>query len=138
MKESIKRAIRECDTYQRNKGETVASPGLLYPLPLPEGVWEDISMDFNEGLPNSQGRNVIMVVVDRYTKFAHFIAFQHPYNAPKVAQIFFEEVFSLYGLPKSIVSDHDLIFVSSFWSELFKIQGTQLQLSFACHSQSDG
>lgn len=85
-------------------------------------------MDFVDGLPPSQGKTIIMVVVDRYSKFAHFVAMQHPYTATMVAQIFFEEIFSLYGLPKSIVSDRDTIFLSAFWTELFKLQGTQLKL----------
>lgn len=107
-----------------NKGETLAPPGLLSPLPMLERVWEEISMDFVDSLPPSQGKTVIMVVVDRFSKFAHFVAMQHPYTAPKVAQIFFDEIFSLYGLPKAIVSDRDAIFLSAFWLELFKLQGT--------------
>lgn len=79
-----------------------------------------------------------MVVVDRFSKFAHFVVMQHPYTAAKVAQVFFEKIFSLYGLPKSIVSDRDTIFLSVFWSELFKLQGTKLNLSLAYHPQSDG
>lgn len=95
-------------------------------------------MDVVEGLPNSQGKDAIMVVVDCYSKFAHFVPLQHPLTAPKVAQTFFEEVFSLYGLPKSIVSDRDPIFLGSFWSELFKLQGTKLNHSSSYHPQSDG
>lgn len=95
-------------------------------------------MDFVERLPASRGRTAIMVVVDRFSKFAHFIPLQHPFIAPKIAQVFFEEIFSLYGLPKSIVSDRDRIFLSSFWTELFKLQGTQLHMSSSYHPQSDG
>lgn len=90
-------------------------------------------MDFLEGLPTSQGKNVDMVVGDYYSKFANFVSSQHPFTAPKVAQLFFEEVFCLYDLLKSIVSDRDPIFISSFWSELFKLQGTQLNLSSFYH-----
>lgn len=114
----------------------MAPPILLSPLPLPEKVWEDISMDFIEGLPTSHGKNVIMVIVDRYSKFAHFIPLQHPFTASKVAQVFFDEIFSLYGLPKTIASDRDPIFRSSFSSELLKLQGTQLHLSSSYHPQS--
>lgn len=67
-------------------------------------------------------KSTIMVVVDRFSKFAQFIPLQHPFNAPKVAQVFFEEIFCLYGLPKSIVSDRDRVFLSSFWTEIFKLQ----------------
>lgn len=82
--------------------------------------------------------SLILVVVDRYSKFTYFVAIQHPYIASKIAQVFFEEVFRLYGMPKAIVSDRDPIFLSTFWSELFKLQGTQLNLSSAYHPQSDG
>lgn len=115
MKGYVCQSIREREVCQRNKSETVAPPELLSPLPLPENVWEEISMDFVDSLPPSQGKTVIMVVVDHFSKFAHFVIMQHPYTAPKVAQIFFDEIFSLYGLPKAIVSDRDAIFLSVFW-----------------------
>lgn len=121
----------------KEQGETIAIPGLLEPLPLPTKVWEGISMDFVEGLPMSQGKNVIMVVVNQYSKFALFIPLQHPFPTIKVANAFFDEIFHLHGLPKSIVSNRDKVFLSSFWQELFKIQGTQLNLSSAYHPQSD-
>jgi len=81
----------------------------------------DISMDFIEGLPKSNGYSVIMVVVDRLTKFAHFVAVKHPYTASTIAQLFMDNIVKLHGLPNSIVSDRDTIFVSAFWKELFKL-----------------
>lgn len=71
LKNYIRQDIRECDTCQKNKGENMPPPGLLSPLPILENVWESISMDFIEGLPVSHGMTVVMVIVDRYTKFAH-------------------------------------------------------------------
>jgi hypothetical protein len=62
-------------------------------------------MDFIEGLPNSNGYTVIVVVVDRQSKYAHFIPLRHPYSAQQVAQIFFDQVVKLRGVPKSIVLD---------------------------------
>jgi hypothetical protein len=70
----IKAYLRECDTCQRNKSELTLPRGLLQPLPIPTAVWSDISMDFVDGLPVSQGKSVIYVVVDRLSKYAHFIA----------------------------------------------------------------
>lgn len=74
---------------QQCKYETVASPGQLQPLPVPEAVWSDISMDFIDGLPPSFGKSVILVIVDRFSKAAHFLALSHPYTASSVAKIFF-------------------------------------------------
>lgn len=95
-------------------------------------------MNFIEGLPKSQGKEVIMVVVDRLTKDAHFIALHHPYSAPTVAEAFLSHFFKLHELPTVIVSDRVAIFLSSFWQSLFKLQGVTLHLSTAYHPQTDG
>ena len=95
-------------------------------------------MDFVEGLPKSQMKEVVMVVVDRFTKFVHFIALSHPYTASKVANLYLQHVFKLHGMPTSIVSDRDLVFTSHFWQELMKLQGIQLTMSSAYHPQTDG
>lgn len=64
MKSFIRQAIWECKVCQRNRSETVAPPGMLSPLPIPDKVWEDISMDFVDWLPPSKGKTVIIVVAD--------------------------------------------------------------------------
>jgi hypothetical protein len=138
MKQDICKFVAECEVCQRNKGETVKSPGTLQPLPIPPDIWKDISMDFITGLPKSGNKLVIMVVVDRLSKYAHFCALHHPFTASTVAQIFMDQVFKLHGMPNSIVSDRDPTFTSNFWQELFKLQGTQLHLSSAYHPQTDG
>jgi hypothetical protein len=73
-------------------------------------------MDFITGLPNSEGKSVIMVIVDRLTKYAHFFALSHPFKSSTVATTFIETVQKLHGIPKIIVSDRDLIFTGHFWT----------------------
>jgi len=85
MRQDIKTFVRECVVCQVSKPETIHPPGLLQPLPIPTRVWSDISMDFIDGLPSSHGFSVIMVVVDHFSKYEHFIALSHPYTASKVA-----------------------------------------------------
>lgn len=76
--------------------------------------------------------------MDRLTKYANFISLAHPYNAKDVAGPFVKEVVKLHGIPRSIVSDRDRLFVSNFWQELFKLSGTTLAFSFAYHPKIDG
>lgn len=116
----------------------VATPGLLQPLPIPEGNFTDLSMDFIAGLPRSLNKKVTLIAVDRFTKFAHFIALAHPYTAPLAAKAYLDNVFKLHEMPNSIVSNRDPIFLSTFWQELFKIQGLALQMSSAHHPQTYG
>ena len=76
-----------------------------------------------EGLSKSQMKTVVFVVVDRLTKYVHFIPLSHPYTAAKVANLYMHYVFKLHGMPSSIVSDKDPVFTSKFWSELLRLQG---------------
>ncbi|KAH9313676.1 hypothetical protein KI387_022303 [Taxus chinensis] len=103
-----------------------------------EERWEEVSMDFIIGLPKSEGKNVIMVMVDRLTKYALFCALAHPFTASTVATTFMDTVQKLHGTPKIIVSDRDPIFTSNFWTDLFSCLGTQLAHSSSYHPQSDG
>ena len=93
MRKEIKQWVRECLTCQRYKPDLAAYPGLLQPLPISDKVWSSISMDFIESLPKSQGKTVIFVVVDRLSKYAHFIALSHPFTALQVAQVFMDTVY---------------------------------------------
>jgi hypothetical protein len=138
MKADIKTFVRECQVCQENKHETVLPAGLLQPLPIPSRVWSDISMDFIEGLRISHGFSVILVVVDRLTKYGHFLPLAHPYSASRVAHLFMANIFKFHGMPSTIVSDRDPTFTSSFWRELFRLQGSTLTFSSSYHPQSDG
>ena len=138
MKKDIVTFVAECDVCQRHKGEAVNTPGTLQPLAIPASIWTKVSMDFITGLPKSGNKSVIMVVVDRLSKYAHLCALPHPFTPTLVAQSFMDQVFKLHGMPTSIVSDRDPIFTSNFWQELFRLQGTQLKLSTSYHPQTDG
>ena len=102
MKQDIRKFVAKCEVCQRKKGETVKSPGTLQPHLIPLAIWNDISMDFITGLPKSGNKSVIMVVVDRLSKYAHFCALQHPFTTSIVAQLFMDQVFKLHGMPHYI------------------------------------
>jgi hypothetical protein len=96
-------------------------------------VWTDIAMDFIEGFPRVNGKSVILTVVDRFSKYAHFIPLGHPYTVTSVARAFFIIIVRLHGMPSSIVSDCDPVFTSKFLQELFFLSGVKLQLSATFH-----
>jgi len=106
--------VAECLVCQQNKVETIKTPGLLQPLSIPSQRWEEVSMDFIIGLTKSEGKSVIMVVVDRLTKYAHFCALSHPFKASTISIVFMEAIQKLHGNPKIIVSDRDPIFIGNF------------------------
>lgn len=137
LKKDIKVLVGECEICQRNKFENGPPTGLLQPLLLPTGFWEEISMDLIDGLPNSHGKSTILVVVDRMSKYAHFLVLSHLYFTVDVAKLFLDQIYRLHGLLKSIVSYIDLVFVSKFWTELFRLQGVQILHSTTYHPQTD-
>lgn len=95
-------------------------------------------MDFIEALPRVHGKSVILTVVDRFSKYAHFIPLAHPYTASSVAKAFFSDIVKLHGVPESIVSDRDPVFTGHVWHDLFRLASVQLKLSTAFHPQTDG
>ena len=108
------------------------------PLQPPEAPWQDISLDLITQLPRSNHFDAIFVVVDRFSKMAHFLPTTTTADAPTLAQIFQDGVIRLHGFPRSIISDRDPRFLSSFWRELFELAGTTLRFSTANHPQTDG
>ncbi|KAJ9526673.1 hypothetical protein QJQ45_017555 [Haematococcus lacustris] len=131
--------IRTCTHCQRNKSSTTKPFGLLQPLPVPQHLWEQVSMDLITQLPvTSAGHDAIVVFVDKLTKMIHTVPTTTTVSAPELAQLFFDSVFKYHGLPKVIISDRDPRFTSNFWQQLFAKTGTHLNISTANHPQTDG
>ena len=119
MKREIAKYVSEGDICQRIKASHLKVVGTLQPLPIPSWKWEDISMDFIVGLPNtSQKHNSIWVIIDRLTKTAHFLPVHTTYSAKKYAEIYLDQIICLHGVPKMIISDRGVQFVACFWKQL--------------------
>jgi transposase InsO family protein len=135
----VKAYVGSCAVCLACKSSTQAPIGLLQPLPVPSGKWEQISLDFVTGLPPTKSKvDAVLVVTDRLTKMVVLIPTTKEVNAPQTAQLFVKHVFAHFGLPRIIVSDRDSRFVSAFWRALFSCLGTKLAFSSAYHPQSDG
>lgn len=90
LKKMVKEFVSQCLTCQQAKTERVKYPGLLQPLPIPTHAWQVVSLDFIEGLPSSKGCNCILVVVDKFSRYAHFIALAHSFIALHVAKVYMD------------------------------------------------
>lgn len=92
-----------------------------------------VSMDFIEGLPTLDHSNYIMVVVDKFSKYNHFVPLHHPFTALRVAHKFMDHIFKLHGFPQALILDRDCIFTSALWKELFQLAGVELRFTTAYH-----
>jgi hypothetical protein len=115
MKRAIAEYLALCDNCQRVKAECQRPAGLLQPLKIPEWKWEEISMDFNVGLPKTQtGYDSIWVIVDCLSKVVHFILVKTTYKGSKLAELYIARIVCLHGVPNKIVSDRGTQFTSKF------------------------
>jgi hypothetical protein len=138
LRSDVTMILKHCRTCQLAKGSKT-NASLYTPLPIPEQPWLDLSMDFVLGLPRTvKGHDSICVVVDRFSKMAHFLPCSKTFDASRVAALFFAEIVCLHGILSSIVSDRDVRFVSYFWKTLWAKMGTRLKFSSAFHPQMDG
>uniref|UniRef100_A0A8C7ZVR1 Gypsy retrotransposon integrase-like protein 1 n=1 Tax=Oryzias sinensis TaxID=183150 RepID=A0A8C7ZVR1_9TELE len=112
--------------------------GLLHPLPVPSRPWSHVSMDLITGLPNSQGRTVILTIIDRFSKLAHAIPLQRLPSAKELATLVLHHLFRLHGLSQSITSDRGPQFIAAFWKEFCNFLGIKVSLSSGFHSQTNG
>jgi len=124
MKREIAEYVDRCLTCQRVKVKHQRPVGELRPLEIPTWKWDSISMDFIRGLPLSASKkNAIWVIVDRFTKSAHFIPIHDTWGTERLAQLYVKEIVRLHGIPKDIVSDRDQRFQARFWQALQKALG---------------
>ena len=139
MDEHIIDFVRSCPECQKNKAARHQPYGLLNPLELPYAPWQSIAMDFITDLPSSDGCDQLWVVIDRFTKMAHFIPLPTTgKTAFDLARIFAREVWKYHGLPTDIVSDRDSRFTSGIWTEFLQTSGIRSRMSTAFHPQTDG
>jgi transposase InsO family protein len=139
LRRFVIRYVSSCDLCARTKAPRHKPHGFLVPLEPPSRPWTSISMDFIIALPPSPSENdTILVVVDRFTKMAHFIATKITAEAPDLARLFLNHIYSLHGLPTDIVSDRDKLFTSSFWRHLLALLAIRPNMSTAFHPQTDG
>ena len=129
-------------TCKRSKPSNQKPYGLLNPLPVPGMPWESIGVDFVGPLPESKNRDGVFdnitVIICLLTSMVHLVPGRINYNAKQIAELMFEAVYKLHGLPKNIISDRDVLFTSTFWAHLNKLIGTQLKMSSAYHPETDG
>ena len=142
MVTDVKAFCETCQTCKMSKPSNQKPYGLLNPLAVPSYPWESIGMDFVGPLPESRNRDgqydSITVVICLLTAMVHLIPSRINYNASQLAELVFENIYKIHGLPQNIISDHDVLFTSTFWSRLHRLIGTKLRLSSAYHPQSDG
>ncbi|XP_074303229.1 uncharacterized protein LOC141637663 [Silene latifolia] len=135
LQKYVHNIVGKCVTCQVSKSKF--KPGEYTPLPISVRPWDDVSMDFIVALPRTQrGKDVIMVVVDRFSKMAHFVAYHKTDDASNVADLYYREIVRLRGIPKTIVSDRDSKFLSYFWNTLWRKVGTKLLFSTSHHPQT--
>jgi len=133
----VKQYIEGWDACQRNKNRTQPPAGKLMPNSIPEKVWTHISADFIMKLPLAQGYDSILVVVDRFTKIAHFIPTTEKTSTEGLARLFRDNIWKLHGLPDSIISDRGPQFMVGIMKELNYMLGIKTKLSTAFHTQTD-
>jgi transposase InsO family protein len=139
MKHDIAQYVAECDVCRRIKAEHQRPAGTLQPLDIPEWKWDKVEMDFITGFPRSQkGHDAIFVVIDRFSKVAHFLPVKETITASQLADLYVSRIVSLHGVPLEISSDRGSLFTSRFWKGFQEAMGTHLSFSTAFHPRTQG
>ena len=137
LEEDVQGYFNVCPVCNQNKTSCHLQAGFLHPLPVPHRPWSHISLDFVTGLPTSKGHTVILTVVDRFSKMAHFIPLSKLPSAKDTAKLVLQHIFGLHGLPTDIVSDRGPQFTSMFWKEFCNLVGASVSLFSGFHPQSN-
>ncbi|CAG7852966.1 Transposon Ty3-I Gag-Pol polyprotein AltName: Full=Gag3-Pol3; AltName: Full=Transposon Ty3-2 TYA-TYB polyprotein; Contains: RecName: Full=Capsid protein; Short=CA; AltName: Full=p24; Contains: RecName: Full=Spacer peptide p3; Contains: RecName: Full=Nucleocapsid protein p11; Short=NC; Contains: RecName: Full=Ty3 protease; Short=PR; AltName: Full=p16; Contains: RecName: Full=Spacer peptide J; Contains: RecName: Full=Reverse transcriptase/ribonuclease H; Short=RT; Short=RT-RH; AltName: Full=p55; Contains: Re len=142
MSKDISEYCSSCTTCAHSKAVPTQPFGLLKTLEVPKRAWESIGIDFVGPLPSSSNRDssydMICTIIDHLTSMVHLVPMRQTYTAKDVAELVFEEVYKIHGLPERIISDRDSYFTSTFWTELHRLIGVELRLSTSFHPQTDG
>ena len=138
MDKDTREYVLACTVCARGKTTNQRPPGQLRPLPIPSRPWSHIALDFITGLPLSKGNTVILTIVDRFSKSAHFVALPKLPSAQETAEKLVREVFRLHGTPLDIVSDRGPQFTSQVWRSFCKALGATVSLSSGFHPQTNG
>ena len=133
---------KSCNLCAITKLLTTKPHGLLKTMPVSNHLWQYIGIDFVGPLPESSNRNgsydMICVIIDLLTVMVHFVATKQTYKATDMAEVVFDTVYKLHGLPEWIISDRDSLFTSHFWRKLHNLLNVDLRMSSAFHPQTDG
>ena len=127
-----------CLICQQDKVKKAKVSVLLEPLPVPTRPWESVSLDFITHLPKVGEYDAILVIVDRFLKYATFVPTPKLCSTELTVQLFFKHIVKLWGISSSIISDRDGGFIGTFWTELFIFLGTTLNISSSYHPQTNG
>lgn len=130
--------VAGCLVCQRTKFSVQRQPGMLHPLPIPSRPFEHVHLDFMSNLPVSNGYDSVLILVDRFSKFAYFLPCTTTITAQETAELLLRNVFCTHDLPKIIISDRDPRFISETWKSLWQRLGSRIQLTTAYHQSANG
>ncbi|KAG8705607.1 hypothetical protein FRC09_002854 [Ceratobasidium sp. 395] len=138
LEKDVNKYAAECPICQKTKPDRLGKKGFLHPIPIPDQPFKVVTMDFIMDLPESEGYNGILVVVDKLTRYTHFIPCNTSVNETQTARLFQEHIWSHYGLPRQVITDRDSRWTGAFWDHLTSIIGIKRALTTSHHPQADG
>ena len=138
MSRYIGKYVSTCDMCLQTKSIHQPPSGELYPLPILNAPWDTASVNFIMELPESNGKDAIMVIVDSVTKLSHFVSTVTTLSTAGTAQLYLRHIWKHHGLPKRVVPDRGPQFVTEFTRELYQLLGVKLAATTMYHPQGDG